>query len=438
MSEAWQPRTVGESVRITKGVTYASSDYASEDDGHVFLTIKCFAKGGGFNTEGVKYFRGVYLPEQEIAPGELLIAKTDLTRDGDIIGSPMIAPDFGEGKKALPSMDLSVLRTMDGNTDLRFLFYRLMLGDARRFMWAHSAGSTVLHLESKAFPKFTFSAPKRVEQRRIATILSTLDEAIEQTEALIAKHQQIKAGLMHDLFTRGVTPDGRLRPTREQAPDLYKESPLGCIPKEWTVGRLSQYLDPLAGIKPGPFGSSLTKDNYVSTGFRIYGQEQVIAGNLEIGDYYITEAKFLEMAAFEVLADDVLISLVGTVGCVIVVKPPLERGIINPRLMRVRPARGIVLSGFLKHLVLAANVRRQLEILAGGGTMPVINGKIIRRLVIPLLSLDGQARMVERIDARDGTLATAAEALAKLRKQKHGLMHDLLTGRVRVNFLRKE
>jgi type I restriction enzyme S subunit len=66
--------------------------------------------------------------------------------------------------------------------------------------------------------KVPLGSDKFETQRRIAEILSTLDETIEQTEALIAKYQQIKAGLMHDLFTRVVTPDGRLRPTRTQAP----------------------------------------------------------------------------------------------------------------------------------------------------------------------------------------------------------------------------
>src|SRR5690606_16300351 len=92
--------------------------------------------------------------------------------------------------------------------------------------------------------KLRVDCPAPSQQRRIAEILSTVDEAIEQTEALIAKTQQTKAGLMQDLFTRGVwtqaeldrgdhknTPaadtakPGRLRPTRLQAPDLYKESP---------------------------------------------------------------------------------------------------------------------------------------------------------------------------------------------------------------------
>jgi type I restriction enzyme, S subunit len=54
----------------------------------------------------------------------------------------------------------------------------------------------------------------------------------------MAKHQQIKAGLMHDLFTRGVTPDGHVRPTRFEAPHLYKETPFGWIPKEWETSPL--------------------------------------------------------------------------------------------------------------------------------------------------------------------------------------------------------
>jgi len=49
-------------------------------------------------------------------------------------------------------------------------------------------------------------------QRKIARILQTIDQTIEKTQALIEKYQQIKAGLMHDLFTRGIGSDGQLRP----------------------------------------------------------------------------------------------------------------------------------------------------------------------------------------------------------------------------------
>ncbi|MDF0650577.1 MAG: restriction endonuclease subunit S [Nitrospira sp.] len=96
------------------------------------------------------------------------------------------------------------------------------------------------------------------EQRRIAEILSTVDEAIEQTEALIAKYRKIKTGLMHDLFTPGLSPEAsakggvtwKLRPTRAEAPHLYKASPLGWIPKEWEVSTLRELCEWFSGGTP--------------------------------------------------------------------------------------------------------------------------------------------------------------------------------------------
>ena len=82
--------------------------------------------------------------------------------------------------------------------------------------------------------KLTFKVPADYgHQEKIARILQTIDQTIEKTEALIEKYQHIKAGLMHDLFTRGIGADGKLRPPHEQAPELYQQTPIGWIPKEW-------------------------------------------------------------------------------------------------------------------------------------------------------------------------------------------------------------
>lgn len=297
--------------------------------------------------------------------------------------------------------------------------------------------------------------PPGPQQRRIATILTTMDEVIEATEKLVEKHQQIKAGLMYDLFTRGLwtspelargdhkglpseasAKEGQLRPTPEEAPGLYQDSPIGLIPKAWKPGLLSDYLDPINGIKPGPFGSSLTKDIFTTSGFRVYGQEQVISGNLEIGDYYISPHKFAEMRTFEILEGDVLLSLVGTVGCVLIVEAPFEPGIINPRLLGLRPLLEKASPHFVRYLLLTDGLRKQIDSLAGGGTMPVINGKIIRRLRIPMISPEEQKLIVTRLESLEHSVTSTTTHLAKLHQQKQGLMHDLLTGRVRVNELK--
>lgn len=82
--------------------------------------------------------------------------------------------------------------------------------------------------------------PDEVAQEKIAEVLVTIDEAIEKTEDLIAKYEQIKQGMMHDLFTRGVDQNDKLRPSYEDAPELYQETEVGIIPKDWDVMPLSQ------------------------------------------------------------------------------------------------------------------------------------------------------------------------------------------------------
>ena len=68
------------------------------------------------------------------------------------------------------------------------------------------------------------------EQSMIVRVLSTVDRAIEETEALIAKQQRIKTGLMQDLLTRGIDEHGNLR--SEQFHE-FKDSALGRVPVEW-------------------------------------------------------------------------------------------------------------------------------------------------------------------------------------------------------------
>ena len=76
------------------------------------------------------------------------------------------------------------------------------------------------------------TATAKPEQTKIAEILSTVDQAIEQTEALIAKQQRIKTGIMQDLLTRGIDEHGNLR---SEQTHRFKDSPLGRIPMEWEV-----------------------------------------------------------------------------------------------------------------------------------------------------------------------------------------------------------
>jgi len=385
-------------------------------------------KGGRLDLSACEKVPAAYhqqLRDFALRDGDFLMGMTGSLENYALVGS--------QDLPALLNQRVGRLVWRSDTVEKKFAILALLSEDFKRHADKEAAGAAQKNISPSQIERFCFPCPiESSEQRRIAEILTTVDEAMEQTEALVGKLEQMKAGLMHDLFTRGVTPDGHLRPTRQEAPHLYHPTPLGWLPKEWSPGLLSDYLDPSNGIKPGPFGSSLTKDIYTSSGYRIYGQEQVIAGSLEVGDYYISAAKFVEMRMFEVQEGDILLSLVGTVGCVLVVEPPFEPGIINPRLMRLRPLPGRTVPQFIRHLLLTADIRRQIDSLAGGGTMPVINGKVIRRLRAPLIERKEQERIVQRIASLEAKIESSTTHLAKLRQQKQGLMQDLLTGRVRV------
>ncbi len=148
--------------------------------------------------------------------------------------------------------------------------------------WYYSLSQ--LHLRAYAFqsaqPVITGGILKRIklnfpplpQQKKIAQILSTCDTVLEKTEAATAKYQALKQGLMHDLFTRGIDVNtGQLRPSFNDAPELYKETELGWIPKDWQIGQFIDFANEKVSrsFTGGPFGSDLQTKHYTKEGIRI-------------------------------------------------------------------------------------------------------------------------------------------------------------------------
>ena len=431
----WTETALDSCVDLTKGVTYAAADYAGKGQGHPFLTIKSVKKGGGFNEEGLKYYKGPYKTGQVVKPGDLLVALTDLTRAGDIIGGPFRVPELGT-PVVLPSMDLAVLREGDEPIDFSYLAYRLMLHDARRYMLARSAGTTVLHLDSAAALKFSFSRPGFEVQQRIAEILSTVDEAIEQTEALIAKTRQIKAGLMHDLFTRGVTPDGQLRPTREEAPQLYKESPLGWVPKEWFLHDLATIAET---VIDGPFGSNLKSEHYVeSGGVRVVRLQNILEGEYNDRDKALISTEHARyLVRHTVLAGDVLIAALGEdsypVGRSCSYPEELPPAVNKADCFRLRCVASLSLNSFIMNYLNSSKARNQIRRYEQGVTRRRINLGNLKRVVTVLPNIQEQTLIVARIESCANQILNYEVVLEKFLRVKNGLMSNLLNGDVEVS-----
>ena len=435
MSE-WIETTLGEISTQRKGINYKSEDYCPDDSGHPFITIKCFQKGGGYEPTGIKFYDGGSTKADHLNPGDILFSVTDLTRAGDIVGSPLRVPEFGNSAPSLASMDCMRITPIDSKCAKPFLYHRLMLSDVRRQMVAYAAGSTVLHLDTKKVPAIRVRIPANVAaQRKIAAILNTIDTAIEQTEALIEKYQHIKAGLMHDLFTRGVLPTGQLRPPREQAPELYQETAIGWIPREWVVsGLASKGRAGTSWIRTGPFGSSLKGEHW-----RIDGHPVITIGALGTGEFIESELLFVgtkdasRLIDFQLRENDVVFSRVADVGRSVVVREGQSGWIMSSNLMRIAVNQTLLRPDYLQmQLASDSRVKAQIRASVNSGGRDVANSEVLNRLRFAIPKPDEQDRIIGMADRLAQRMNAEMRRVAKLQTQKLGLMQDLLTGKVSV------
>jgi len=311
-----------------------------------------------------------------------------------------------------------------------FLFRVLRGPEIQRYISDDVQGSTGLsNINLARLKAKVVACPPLPQQRRIAEILSTLDEAIEQTEALIAKHQQIKAGLMHDLFTRGVTSDGRLRPTREQAPDLYKESPLGWMPREWEARPLRDLTIKIAD-------RDHTTPEYVDDGvimvsptnlFDDEGIDFAACRNIPLRDHLINRKKT------DIESGDLILHRIGAgLGAVRLVTDDMPEFSILHSMALVRPLRSAVSAEYLLWSFRSYPVLLQMDIGTQSIGVPDLGLDKIGSLLFPVAPHGEQTMIANSLRSQTEAGSAERNRLIKLRQQKHGLMHDLLTGRVRV------
>lgn len=310
--------------------------------------------------------------------------------------------------------------------DAQWLYYSLDAYDLTKLNEATGVPS----ISRDLLYRIAIETPSFSEQQRIGEILSTLDETIEETEALIAKSQLIKAGLMHDLFTRGVTPDGHLRPVGHS-----ERTKFGMIPRHWKIGSLLDVADPTRQpILTGPFGADLASDDFVEDGVPVLRIGNVQQRRLDLSDLlFVSEAKARALQRYKVSEGDLLFARQGaTTGRNALATREVQGFLINYHIIRVALDHTRCAPLFVEAAFAGDIVKRQIERDKGRGTREGINTAQLKDLQVPLASVDEQRTIAQILKAHTSQLEETQNQLAKLQSLKMGLMHDLLSGRVRV------
>jgi type I restriction enzyme S subunit len=290
-----------------------------------------------------------------------------------------------------------------------------------------SQGSTFEAINSSELNGWPIEHPvSKTEQAKIAEILSMVDRAIEQTEALIAKQQRIKTGLMQDLLTRGIDEHGSLRTEQTHK---FKDSPLGRIPVEWEV----EGLDAVAELVTS--GSRGWAQYYSMDGatFLRIGNLTRNHINLRLNDIVFVEPpKSSEGKRTSVSTGDLLISITADLGIIGVIPERFGEGYVNQHIALVRLLSAKVDARFIGWFLSGRGGQAQFEKLNESGAKAGLNLPTIKKLLVPRPKLTEQAQITDILDTNTNRVDDLYSRLGKLRSLKTALMQDLLTGKKRV------
>jgi len=356
-----------------------------------------------------------------------------ICKAGDVVYSKIrpalrkvcIAPE-----DCLCSADMYPLRSHSGLSN-SFLFWLILSEEFSALAVLESQRVAMPKINRESLKAVMFSLPSQAEQTGIAGFLDRetlkIDSLVAEQRRLIELLKEKRQAVISHAVTKGLNPHAPTKPSGIEW--------LGDVPEHWDVVRIKHLT---RSIKAGPFGSSLTKDTYVESGYRVYGQEQVIPNDFTIGDYYNSQNKFDELAQCSVSPGDILISCVGTFGKIAIVPESAEPGIINPRLLRLR-CNAVAEARYFVEVLRSQVTFEQFSLFSRGGTMDVISIATLSDIVVPVPPVEEQSALTQfihgEIEKFDALTAAAQRGIELLQERRTALISAAVTGKIDVRSL---
>ena len=319
----------------------------------------------------------------------------------------------------------------NANVDAKWLYYNLLKFDLKKL----NESTGVPSISRDYLYRVTFETFALPEQRKIASILSTVDAVIEKTEAAIAKYKAIKSGMMRDLFTRGIDlKTGKLRPRYEDAPELYKQSWLGWVPKEWEVVSVEQFASKdKNAIVDGPFGSNLKTIHYKTEGVPIIQSGFVTSNRFHAEEYlYVTKEKFISEIRSKVSPGDIVMAKIGAqCGTSAILPSNHPISILAGNCLKITVSRTNS-NVFFEHYLHYLYDTKMIFLIISTTAQPAVSMSSLKLMSVIQPSSDEQILIAKRINIVALSEITEASVLTKYQQLKAALMSDLLTGKARV------
>lgn len=415
----WAEKKVSDLVYIVSGGTPDRNESSYWRNGGIpwITPTDLTANNGKYIFNGAEHIseRGLASSNARLVPAGSIVFSTRGT-----VGNLAIA-----GLPLTCNQSCEVLIPKNNDISSEFLYFLLDYG---MFAFHRLAGGTTFGaITRREIGRVYFALPERDEQTAIAHILDSIVSVINISRGTLQSAQNLKKALLQVIFKRGIDPDGHIRSEDEVIKGNGKVSKLGVLPIDWNaiqLGKLCTY------ITDGTHQATKKQSN----GIPFLFVSCIKNGKIDFSkSSYISDSKYAEISLGKEPRDDaVLYTVVGSYGNAAIIEGDapfaFERNIafLLPNKEELNPK-------FLVHWLNSESGRKQAEIAATGNAQKLISLTALKKIRIAVPKLKEQQRIVEILEPVDALIEAKEAKLLILDQLKKSLMHDLLTGTVRVN-----
>lgn len=235
----WKEVRLGDVCEIKHGFAYKGKYFSDTPTCDILVTPGNFTLSGGFKLDKPKFYNGPVEKDYILSKGDLIVTMTDLSKNIDTLGYSALVPEV-KGLTFHHNQRIGLVENIANNVDKYFLYWIMRTPAYQSFIATHSSGTTVHHTSPKGIGNYVFKLPPLDDQRRIASILSSLDRKIELNNKINADLEEMAQAIFKNWFVD-------FEPFKD---GKFVDSELGMIPEGWKVGRLDEIADVVGGSTP--------------------------------------------------------------------------------------------------------------------------------------------------------------------------------------------
>lgn len=321
------------------------------------------------------------------------------------------------------------------NTESRYLKYALQSDSTivQEQLLINKSAQDGLYMGSVR--ELIIPLPRKVEEQQL--IADFLDERCAEIDSIIADIekqieilQQYKKSLITEAVIKGLDRNVAMK---DSGIDW-----IGKIPEHWSVKRLKFLFEKSENnLKVGPFGSTLSGNDYTDEGKWVYNQRVVLDNNFEENTTFVSEQKYKEMLSFKVEPKDILITTRGTIGKIAIVPECMCEGILHPCIIKFRIDDEMFDAELLKIIFNESDfVKDQFILMSNATTIEVIYSYSLKDIILPVMPMEEQHEIYSYLykccENLDSIINNKTEQLETIKQHKKSLIYEYVTGKKRV------